>query len=156
MIGAILLLAISTVTAGATEAAEEKEKLRGINWLGYNEALSMARDFGKPVYIHFTAPWCKWCKKMQKETYTDPAVITYLSEKFAAVYVDTEKLPSLARKYQVSSLPTLWFLDSAGKGLTAIEGYVGPEKLLRVLEYVSTKAYEEVDYDRWLHQQKKK
>jgi len=50
----------------------------------------------------------------------------------------------------VDSLPTLWFLDSQGKGLTSIEGYVGPEKLLRVLEYISTKAYEEVDYNTWL------
>ena len=144
---AILLLIVSVSPAAA---AEEDGNLRSITWLGYNEALSQGRDFDKPVFLHFTAPWCKWCKKMKKETYTDPKVIRFMAENYVAVMIDTEKLPSLARKYGVTSLPTLWFLDSRGKSLTSIEGFVGPEKLLRVLEYVSTKAYEEVDFQTWV------
>jgi len=145
---AILLLMVSVSAAVAAE--DEKEDLRTITWLGYNEGLAQGRDFDKPVFLHFTAPWCKWCKKMKRETYPDPKVVRFMAENFVAVMIDTEKLPSLARKYTVDSLPTLWFLDSQGNGLTSIEGYVGPEKLLRVLEYVSTKAYEEVDYKTWL------
>ena len=144
---AILLLIITVLPV---VAAEEQSDLRAITWLGYNEARSQGRDFDKPVFLHFTAPWCKWCKKMKKETYTDPRVIRFMTENYTAAMIDKEKLPSLARKYGVSSLPTLWFLDSQGKALTKIEGFVGPEKLLRVLEYVSTKAYEEVDYQTWV------
>ena len=145
----ILLLLVS-ISAAVAETADSQEKLKSINWRGFNEALAQGRDFDKPVFIHFTAPWCKWCKKMQRETYTDPRVIRFMDKNFMAVMVDTEKLPSLASKYQVESLPTLWFLDSRGKALTKIEGFVGPDKLLRVLEYVSTKAYDEVDYQTWV------
>ena len=145
---AILLLIISVSPAVADD--QEKEDLRSISWVGYNEGMSQARDFDKPVFIHFTAHWCSWCRKMKNETYTDPKVIRFMDENFVAVMADTEKLPTLARKYGVESLPTLWFLDSQGKGLTSIEGYVGSEKLLRVLEYISTKAYEETDYKTWV------
>jgi thioredoxin-related protein len=144
-----VMLALLAVGPGIA-AAEEEEQPRSITWVGYNDALSLGRDFDKPIFIHFTAPWCKWCKKMQKETYTDPKVIRFMTDNFAAVMVNTETLPSLARKYSVESLPTLWFLDSKGQALTRIEGYVGSEKLLRVLEYVSSKAYEEVDYQTWV------
>lgn len=148
----VLLL---TVLVAAGAVAQEKEKApTSITWLGYNEALGQSRDFDKPVYIHFTANWCKWCKKMEAETYRDPKVIRFMAENFSAVMVDTEKIPSLARKYRAESLPTLWFLDSQGKALTSIEGYVGPEKLLRVLEFVSTKAYEEIDYDTWVRKRR--
>jgi thioredoxin-related protein len=145
---AILLLMVSVSTAVADD--QEKSDVTSITWVGYNEGLAQARDFNKPVFIHFTAPWCKWCKKMKNETYTDPKVVRFMDENFVAVMVDTEKLPSLARKYAVESLPTLWFLDSQASGLTSIEGYVGSEKLLRVLEYISTKAYEETDYKTWV------
>jgi len=145
---AILLLIGSVSCLAAAE--EEEPELQSITWLGYNQAMAQGRDFDKPVFLHFTAPWCKWCRKMKKETYTDPEVIRFMAENYGAVMIDTEKLPSLARKYGVDSLPTLWFLDAKGKALTSIEGFVGPEKLLRVLEYVSTKAYEEVDYTTWV------
>ena len=148
LMAVVLLLLV--IVSGAAVAEDSEEQLRSINWVGYNEALATGRDFDKPVFLHFTAPWCKWCKKMQKETYTDPQVIRFLTDNYTAVMIDTEKLPSLASKYRVHSLPTLWFLDSSGKSLTSIEGYVGPDKLLRVLEYVSTKAYEEVDYKTWV------
>ena len=151
-----VMLLLTVAVAGVALAEESKEKLRTITWLGYNDALAQARDFDKPVYLHFTAKWCKWCVKMQDETYTDPRVVRYMSENFFAVKVDTEQNPALARKYQAKSLPTLWFLDSQGKGLTAIEGYMGADKLLRVLEYVSTKAYEEIDYQKWLHKRNSK
>ena len=146
----LLLFSVS-----AALAEEKEEAPTSITWLGYNEALAKARDFDKPVFIHFTAPWCKWCVKMKKETYTDPDVIRYMEENYIAVIVDTEKLPSLGRKYSVSSLPTLWFLTSEGQGLTSIQGYVGAEKLLPVLEYIRTRAYEEVDYDTWKKRGKK-
>ena len=146
----VVFLSGILLSAAVAETTDEENKPTAITWTGFNEALAQGRDFDKPVFIHFTAPWCKWCKKMQRETYTDPKVIRFMDENFVAVMVDTEKLPSLARKYHVESLPTLWFLDSQGKALTNIEGFVGPDKLLRVLEYVSTKAYEEVDYQTWM------
>lgn len=154
LLAALLLLAISVAAVAAAE--ESKEVPDSITWLGYNDALAQARDFDKPVYLHFTAKWCKWCVKMQEETYTDPEVVRYMSENFFPVMIDTEQNPALARKYQAKSLPTLWFLDSEGQGLTAIEGYMGADKLLRILEYVSTKAYEEMDYRKWLHKHNSK
>jgi thioredoxin-related protein len=150
----LLVLPLTTRVAGE-EPVEGTEPPGSITWVGYNEALALARDSGKPVFIHFTAPWCKWCVKMKKETYTDQAVISYLDENYVSVIVDTEKMPSLARKYQVSSLPTLWFLNSKAEGLTAVPGYMGPDTLLPVLEYIATEAYEEIEYEAWKRRRNK-
>lgn len=147
----LLLAALSLLLAVPLAAAADdgKDVPRGIDWVGYNEALSVGRDFDKPVFIHFTARWCKWCVKMQNETYSDPKVINYMTENFVAVKIDTEQNPALSRKYNVQSVPTLWFLDSAGKGLTSINGYVGPDNFMLVLEFIKTQAYEETDYQTW-------
>ena len=96
-------------------AADEEKAPEKITWLSYREASNKSRDEDKPTMIHFTAQWCSWCKKMKKETYTDRSVIEYMEANYAAAWVDTEKLPSIAQKYNVTSLPTLWFIDANGK-----------------------------------------
>jgi len=151
-----LFLAVALVMIGhaVTAVAETPAAPESITWLSFREARSQARDQDKPVLVHFTAPWCKWCKEMKKVTYADKRVIRLVDENFKATMVDTEKLPSLARKYSVESLPTLWFLDASGRALTSIEGMVGPDKLLRVLEFIGSKAYEETDYNTWLSNRK--
>ncbi len=70
--------------------------------------------------------------------------------------IDVGEVPSLARKYGVKSAPVLWFLDAQGKRLTSIEGEVGPEKMLRVAEYISEKIYEHTDYNTWLDQRSRR
>lgn len=147
-----LLLMMATGAAGVL--AQEKAPAK-IEWLSYREAINKGRNEQKPVLIHFTADWCKWCKKMKRETYTDPDVMRYMSENMSVTMIDTEEVPSLARKYNVNSLPTLWFLDADGSPLTAVPGYLGPEKLLRIMEFISTKAYEEGDYNTWLEKRGK-
>jgi thioredoxin-related protein len=153
-LAAALLLFGACAAAGPLAAAEE-EKPRSIEWLSYREAVNKGRDEDRPVLLHFTADWCGWCKKMKRETYRDMRVIRFMHEKMSAGMIDTEVHQSLARKYSVSSLPTLWFLDADGRPLTAVPGYVGADKLLRIMEYIATKAYEEVDYDTWLDRKKK-
>jgi thioredoxin-related protein len=37
-----------------------------------------------------------------------------------------------------------------GRRLTSLDGFVGPESVLRVARYVATGAYEVVDFDTWL------
>lgn len=154
-LAAALLLFGVVLCAGPPTAGAEDKARNTIEWLSYREAVNKGRNEGRPVLLHFTADWCSWCKKMKRETYTDAKVIRFMNENMSAAMVDTEVHKSLARKYQVSSLPTLWFLDSDGKPLTAVPGYVGADKLLRIMEYISTRAYESVDYDTWLDQKKK-
>jgi thioredoxin-related protein len=155
-VAATLLAAVLLAAALPAWAGDDGEsRPTKIEWKSYREALNKARSEDKPVMLHFTASWCSWCKKMKRETYTDRRVIRYLGENYAVSLVDTEKLPTLSRKYRVGSLPTLWFLDADGKPLTSVPGYVGADKLLRILEYISTKSYEKVDYDTWLDRKRK-
>ena len=120
-----------------------------IPWQSYHAALASAKADSKPVLLHFTTNWCKGGKAMKRETYGNPKVARYLQENFACGWVDTEKQTGLAKKYKVNGLPTLWFLDSRGKSLTSVDGFLGPEKMLLVLKFINTKAYESMSYEDW-------
>ncbi len=145
--GFLALLLVVMASAAPAAAAEDN---RAVNFLTYREALDTGLSQNKPILLHFTAAHSEICRQMKRDTYGDRKVIRFLNENFAVAYVDIERLPALARKYQVESLPVLWFLDAAGKPLTSIKGEVGPQKMLRVTEYIDQKIYEHTPYKVWL------
>ncbi len=91
-----------------------------IEWLR-NEpsALAAARSEGKPVMIDFRADWCSACRRMEAETFPDPAVVRQ-ADGFVALKIDstdpsTPRITALHEKYGVVGLPALVFLDSRGR-----------------------------------------
>ena len=144
---ALLLVLPQLVLA---ESDDNKDnKLPKVPWQNYHGAMATGKAESKPILLHFTADWCKWCKKMKNETYSDFKVARYLQDNFSTGWVDTEQYRNLAKKYSVNSLPTLWFLDSDGVSLTRVDGYLGAEKMLLVLEFINTKAYKTMEYQAW-------
>lgn len=78
MVGFGLLIPRSTI-------AQQK-----INWISF-EALSDALEKDpKPVLISFHAKWCSYCRKMQKEVFTDPEIIKLVNQDYYAVSFDVE------------------------------------------------------------------
>jgi thiol:disulfide interchange protein len=63
----------------------------GLNgYFDYNEALACARKLNKPVLLDFAGHYCKNCKKMYSEVWSDPRVLSILSNSFviASLYTD--------------------------------------------------------------------
>jgi thioredoxin-related protein len=134
---------------GAQNAAGKDD----ITWYKYDEGLKLAAKAGKPILVDFYTDWCGWCKKMDKTTYVDPAVTSYVKTKFVAVKVNAESrdainLPSgavdgrkLARSFGVSGFPTTILLDSRGKAVLAFAGYRPADDFIHYAKYVGDGIY---------------
>jgi len=130
----------AAAAAAAADGAEAESP--GLTWLAHDAALAAAAEQDRPVMIHFTADWCKWCQKMKAETYTDPAVAELLREDFVTAMVDADAHPQLKARYGVEGLPTVWFLTAAGDGITYVPGFVPAETFATLLRWVATGAYQ--------------
>jgi thiol:disulfide interchange protein len=126
----VLVLAIA-VSACAEDKKDTKEKggseptkLVGFHKLNYDKALVKAKDSKKIVMIDFTAEWCGWCKKLDKDTFTDEKVQKLLTDKAVAIKVDADENKDLVKKYKVNGLPCLVFLNGEGKEVGRVEGYL--------------------------------
>ena len=135
---------VKEMHAEALQAQEaEKNKLQ---WYGYEEGLAKARKEGKFVMVDFYADWCKWCKKLDAETYKDPAVVAELREYFVPIKIDSESskkvvhemrqmsMSELAEAYGVSSYPTVWFLDKDGKKVRPLNGFLPASDFVNFLK----------------------
>ena len=139
------ILFLLTLLAGVSAAATERNG--AVVWRDLDAALAESREAGKPVMIHFTAQWCGWCKKMKKEVYGQGDVAAVLNQDFVPAMVDTDRRPDLKAAYGVEGLPTIWFLTSAGEGITYIPGYVDAPTFRKILQWVATGAYAEQSFE---------
>ena len=106
----------------------------GIKWYAYNEGMALGENEKKRVFLHFYADWCYYCKKMAKETFHDPSVVSFLDENFIAIRVDVEKQKKITSSYDVRGVPTTWILEEKGDKIGPMLGYIPPGKFILMLK----------------------
>ncbi len=91
---------------------------------------------------------------MEVESFSQPAIINFLSKDFVPIRVDIDKERKLASTYFVRSLPTSWFLEPNGTKITNIPGYVNPETFVVILKYIASESYKRMTLREYMTSQK--
>ncbi len=135
----------------------------------FNAGLEMAKKSGKTLMIDFFASWCTFCKKMEKETYSNSDVKKKLDKNYIRVRLRTDEPDSDTITYRnekmsinqfsrimgVKGLPTVIFMDKEGNLITAIPGYVEKTVFLPLLDYIGKRCYEKkVSFEKYIQNRK--
>lgn len=108
------------ILAGCVEKESIKtDGITEIEWRDYEEGIDFAQE--KAVIIDFYADWCKPCKKMDEQLYTNESVIEK-AKNFLMIRVNADENRELAINYGIQYLPTVIFLKN-GSELFRITGY---------------------------------
>jgi thioredoxin-related protein len=105
----------------------------------YDAALEKAKKDKKLVMVDVYTDWCGWCKKLDKDTYSDKAVGEMLEKNFIALKVNPEKskkVEKLSKTWETKGFPHIVFLDATGKKISEISGYQPPADFLNSLDGV--------------------
>ena len=105
-----------------------------IRWHTYTDGMNAAGERNLPVFLHFYADWCRYCAKMEKETFQDFKVIQYVNDNYVAIKVDFDTERKLALKYQIRALPATFVIGSDGSQTGPMQGFISKEVLLQVLK----------------------
>ena len=84
---AIFSLACVFLFCSAKVKPTEKQK---INWLTIEEVAVKMKSDPKPILMDIYTNWCYWCKVMDKKTYNNKEVISYINQHFYAVKLNAE------------------------------------------------------------------
>ena len=77
--------------------AQEEE----IHWLTIPEAEEQYRKQPKPYVFDFYTDWCGWCKHMDKTTYSDPVVVSFINRNFYPVRINAESADTVRFRNKV-------------------------------------------------------
>ena len=122
----------------------------GIQWFTYDEGMQRGKAQNKKVFLVFHADWCRYCLKMEKETFAKPTVIAYVNRNFIPISVNSDKQPDIAEKYKVRGLPMSWFLSETGEPIANRPGYIAPDDMLKILKFFGTDSYRTMSYNAFL------
>lgn len=98
-----------------------------------SEALQKAKTSDKQVFAVFESDTCTYCHQLRQNTLNDAQVMEKLNESYVVVIINVNDGPEIASKYNVYSTLTMLILDSEGNELKSIEGYYGPEDLIKMI-----------------------
>lgn len=100
----------------AFNPVEVTDGIDGRTNAGFADVLGQARSDGKPVFIDFTASWCKNCAVMEKTTFKDGAVKLALADFVVVKYVaedpENPNTKAVMRHFGAQGLPTLVLLEA--------------------------------------------
>ncbi|WP_026235821.1 thioredoxin family protein [Echinicola pacifica] len=139
----LLALAALVLVTVASQAQNKAE----IKWYSFEEAVALNEEEPKMVLVDVYTDWCGWCKKMDKETFTDAAVVEYLNENFYAVKLDAENTKetfefkgeeytqaTMAQSMQVRSYPNFVIINETMENITQLPGYRPADTFLKDLK----------------------
>lgn len=81
---------------------------------------------GNPMIVDFSATWCPPCQKLKPEFH---ALAEELAGSVTLVTIDVDSMPELARRYEITNIPALIYLDANGKEVYRSIGYVDSNQI---------------------------
>ncbi len=99
-------------------------------------ALGTAKEKHQPLLIKFHAPWCGYCKQMDREVFSRQDVAQALSN-WVTVSIDGDRQPEVVDRYKIESYPTFVLLDSDGQEAFRINGAVSADEFIRQVQVVA-------------------
>lgn len=139
---AVAIIAVVAFYAFNNPKADFKnDKAEGIqfhrgNW---SEALQLAKKENKLIFLDIYATWCGPCKRLKSHTFSNREVGEFYNSNFINVAFDGEQGDGaiLASQYNLTSYPSLLFIDATGKIVTLAGGFHSSGELLELGKSIS-------------------
>lgn len=140
-----------------------------VEWLSFEQAIVLHEKTPKKILVDVYTTWCYYCKVMDKKTYSNTKVASYINTHFYPVKFNAEQKEDLTYKgvtYKYISkgrrgyhefavmllegklsYPTTVFFDEKTQVITRLPGYLNVKSFSPILIFLADGLYETESWD---------
>lgn len=108
----------------------------------------------KTGMVIFDSEHCVYCKKLKEVTFKDQKVVDILNNHYITISLSLDanktihyknqefNVQTFAAVFKIKGTPTMVFFDEKGDPITLLPGYMPPDKIVPVLEFIGKRLYE--------------
>jgi len=131
----LILLALLSILVQADEITQLGQ-LSNV-YHNYKQALSIAKEGNKKIFILFEKDGCGWCRKLKKTTLQDDNLAEILNSEFVVVFLNKNR-DKFPRQYDAKRVPVVYMANSKEKVFVKKLGYTSnPREYIRLSKYVT-------------------
>lgn len=125
--------------AQAEETAAQGKKLKVFEG-SWEQLVALAQEQNRPILVEVYAPWCGYCKKLEKTTLKDKVVAEYVNNRYLFVKIDAENAtgvgPEFVKKFGIQGFPAIMVLNPDQTMVGRFSGYRDPQKFIASLQKI--------------------
>lgn len=131
-LAAALLTVLAIAGGGALRAQNPPEPQ--IYWVHSPKmAASLAKQFQLPILVYVTSDTCGHCRKMEREVWSNPQIISMVEAGFIPLELNAERDAELVAAMGIRGLPTTLLFNQEAKFVTGAAGYLPANRLAGLL-----------------------
>lgn len=176
--GVVLLLAFVVYSFALPTTNDKSAEATTVKWYSFEEAVKLSEKEPKKIFIDVYTDWCGWCKRMDKTTFGQADIASYLNENFYPVKFNAEQKETITfkgheLKYKAAGrrgvhelayslldgrlgYPAIVYLDEDQNRISISPGYKAPDAMKQELEYISGEHYKTSTFQDYISNTDKK
>jgi thioredoxin-related protein len=131
--GAVVLLAVVALMGNSCSKAHSPPNPQ-IGWVHSQEmAMSLARQHHLPILIFVTSDSCTYCRKMEREVWSNPQIVSMVETGFIPLALNSERDATIVDALGIRAFPTTLLFTEEATFVTRATGYLPPNQLAALL-----------------------
>ena len=149
-----------------------------VEWMSWEEAVEKSRVEARKIFVDVYTDWCTYCKKMDRETFSNPYVARYLNENYYPVKLNAQQPNDIVFKNKIYrfvnrggrnsyhelaamimngrlSYPTIVFIDESLELIQSIPGYRSAFEFELFITYFGEDHHKRIPWSSFKRQQPK-